>query len=65
MKKANRGRMATILGVLTSLVTALALVDFDSLDYTSINTWIKILILALPAIGGTVSEVKDAKVTIP
>lgn len=57
MKKRTRNRLATVLGFATSLITAVSLVDFDALDYSSVNTWVKLLVLLLPAIGGSVSSV--------
>nr|WP_298655724.1 hypothetical protein [uncultured Flavobacterium sp.] len=58
MKKSHRQKLATVLGVATSLVSALVLIDFDTIDWSSVNDWLKILVAALPAIGGYVSEVK-------
>lgn len=49
---------ATILGLLTSITTALAVVDLDALDYTLVSTYFKLAILCLPAIGGYLSTVK-------
>lgn len=59
MKKRTRNRLATVLGFSTSLVTALEFIDFDTLDYSSFNTYVKLLVVLLPAIGGWVSEVKE------
>lgn len=61
MKQKQRSRTATLLGVATSLVTALVLIDFDTIKWTSVNDWLKILVAALPALGGAVSEVKGNK----
>ena len=58
MKKSHRQKLATVLGVATSLVSALVLIDFDTIDWSSVNDWLKILVAALPAIGGYLSEVK-------
>lgn len=55
----KRDRVATAYGILTSLVTALALVDFNAIDLTKPNDVIKILVLALPAIGGYLSTAKE------
>lgn len=62
MKKRTRNRLATILGFATSIITAFELVDFDALDYSSINTYIKLLVVLLPAIGGSVSSVNQKEV---
>ena len=61
MRQQQRSRTATLLGIVTSLVTALVLIDFDEINWTSVNDWLKILVVALPAIGGSVSEVKGNK----
>lgn len=58
MKKRTRNRLATVLGFATSLLTAGALIDFDTLDWGSVNTYIKLGVTLLPAIGGYLSEVK-------
>ena len=58
MKKSHRQKLATVLGVATSLVSALVLIDFDTINWSSVNDWLKILVAALPAIGGYLSEVK-------
>lgn len=60
LKKHQRQRLASLLGVLTTLVTAVALVNFDTLVWTSVNTYVKLLILLLPAAGGIVSEVSES-----
>lgn len=57
MSRKQRSNTATLLGILTSLVTALVLIDFDTINWHSINDWLKILVAALPALGGSVSEV--------
>lgn len=58
MTKQSRSKIATLLGAVTSLVSALVLIDFDTLNWTSVNDWLKLLVVALPALGGFVSEVK-------
>ncbi len=57
--KLNHNHAATILGWLTSAVMATAVIDWDSLDYHRPSTYFKILALALPAIGGSVSTIKQ------
>ena len=54
----NRSGIATVLGLLTSLYSSLVLVDLDTLNYSLPSTYMKLLGLILPAIGGFVSEVK-------
>lgn len=50
---------ATWLGIITSVVMATAVLDWDTLDFTLPSTYFKILVLALPALGGTVSTIKE------
>jgi len=57
--KLNKDLTATILGLLTSITTALAVVDLDALDYSLVSTYFKLAILCLPAIGGYLSEIKQ------
>ena len=61
MKKHQRQRFATIAGSLTTLFLAVEFVDFDKLDWSSINTYVKLAVLLLPAIGGIFSEVSEPK----
>lgn len=56
----KRDYAATGFGILTSLVTALALVDFNTIDISKPNDVIKILVLCLPAIGGHFSTLKQS-----
>ena len=49
---------ATLLGILTSVVMATAVLDWDTLNFHLPSTYFKILVLALPALGGTVSTIK-------
>jgi len=62
MKKSARNQTATILGIATSLVMALVLIDFDTINWSSVNDWLKILVVALPALGGYGSEIKGKTV---
>lgn len=54
-KKINGNALATILGIATSIATALSVVDLDALNYHLVSTYFKLLVLALPAIGGYMS----------
>jgi len=54
----NNDNKATLFGIITSVVMATAVLDWDSLDFHLPSTYFKILVLALPAIGGTVSTIK-------
>ena len=58
MTKKRKDLAATGLGIMTSLVMALALIDFDTIDFSKLNDIIKILVILLPAIGGKVSTIK-------
>jgi hypothetical protein len=58
MTKKRKDLAATGLGIMTSLVMALALIDFDTIDFSKPNDIIKILVILLPAIGGKVSTIK-------
>lgn len=57
--KISNDHKSTILGVMTSVVMATAVLDWDALDFHLPSTYFKILTLALPAIGGTVSTIKS------
>lgn len=59
MTKKRKDLAATGLGIMTSLVMALALIDFDTIDFSKPNDIIKILVILLPAIGGKVSTIKE------
>lgn len=54
-KKLNGNALATLLGIATTLCTALAVVDLDSLDYSLVSTYFKLAIVLLPALGGYMS----------
>lgn len=54
-KKLNGNALATIMGVATTLCTALAVVDLDTLDYSLVSTYFKLAIVCLPALGGYMS----------
>jgi len=59
MSRKKRSTTATMLGWMTSITMAFVLVDFDTLNWKSVNTYVKILSLLLPAIGGHLSEIKE------
>jgi type III secretory pathway component EscS len=58
MTKRKKDFAATILGLITSLVMALTLIDFNTIDFSNPNDIIKLLVVLLPAIGGKVSTIK-------
>ena len=55
--KISKANQATLLGVLTSVATALTLVDLDKLDYSLPSTWVKLFVVIMPAIGGSLSSI--------
>lgn len=57
----NNNNKATLLGILTSVILAVSVLDWDSLDFTLPSTYIKILAIVLPAIGGSISTIKPKK----
>lgn len=66
MKKRTRNRLATWLGFLTTLLSAAVLIDWDRMDWSSINAWLKIFVALIPAVGGYLSEIKGApKASLP
>lgn len=50
--------LATIGGLLTSLFTALAVIDFSTFSFKNPNDLMKLAAVALPAIGGYISKIK-------
>lgn len=58
MKKIHRSNLATILGIGTTLLMSVTVIDFDNMNWHSINAWRDLLIICLPAIGGVTSEIK-------
>lgn len=59
MKAFNRNFLATFFGLITSILTALAAIDFSNFDLLQPNNWLKLIVISLPAIGGYISEIKD------
>lgn len=55
--KLNNDVLATILGLGTTICTALAVIDWSTFNMKA--DWFKIIIIALPAIGGYYSKIKD------
>lgn len=65
MKKSHRNHLATGLGSLTTILLAAEFVDFDNMNYKSVNAYVDLLLVLLPAIGGLVSEVKGKIEPLP
>lgn len=51
--------IATVLGLLTSVATALVVIDFDTFDFKKTNDLFKLFVVVMPAIGGYVSKIKS------
>ncbi len=58
MSGKRRDYAATALGIITSLVTALTLIDFNKIDIQNPNDIVKLLVVCLPALGGGISQIK-------
>lgn len=59
-RKKARNMGATLLGLLTAIVVAVATnFDFETFNVKSINQWLKLLAIVLPAIGGAISTIKS------
>jgi hypothetical protein len=50
---------ATIMGLLTSLATAYAILDVDTLDFHNFKTYFKLFVIGIPAVGGWISTIKS------
>ncbi len=57
-KKKSRDVKATIMGIMTSICTAWAALDLDNMDFHNPKLYFKLLIIAMPAVGGFLSEIK-------
>lgn len=49
---------ATILGIMTSVCTAWATLDLETIDFHHPKIYFKLIIIAMPAVGGYISELK-------
>jgi len=58
LNKSHKNNLATLFGVMTSLSTAYAIIDFDSLNFHLPTTYIKLLIIGVPAVTGYFSQLK-------
>ena len=50
--------IATCLGLLTSVATAMAVIDFNTFDISKPNDIFKLFVIIMPAIGGYFSTLK-------
>ena len=55
--KKARSIAATILGIITALATAYAVIDFNTFDIK--KDWFRLVVIGLPVIGGFVSRIKE------
>lgn len=59
LKRLNRNALATILGAITSLCTAYAVIDFSTFDIK--KDWFKLVVIGMPALGGYMSSINKKK----
>lgn len=59
--KIMRDRLATGIGLITTLAQAMAFIDFNTIDITKPNDVIKIAVVLFPAIGGWMSTIKKTE----
>ena len=59
-KRLNKSKLATLLGAMTSVCTAYAVIDFNTFDIK--KDWFKLIVIGMPALGGYMSTIsKPAK----
>lgn len=58
-KKKQNSLIATIVGLLTSVATAIVVIDFTTFDFKNPNDIMKLFVIAMPAIGGYMSQLKE------
>ena len=58
IKKNIHSYVATLLGLLTSIATAMVVIDFETFDFKKLNDLMKLFVITMPAIGGYVSQIK-------
>ena len=58
-KKKQNSLIATIVGLLTSVATAIVVIDFTTFDFKHPNDLMKLFVIAMPAIGGYMSQLKE------
>ena len=54
----NKSLIATVLGLLSAVATALAVIDFTNFNWKNPNDIIKIFIVAMPVVGGYFTTLK-------
>ena len=55
VKQLSGSALATIFGIATSLATAYATIDWDTIDFHQVKTYFKLAVIGLPALGGYMS----------
>jgi hypothetical protein len=58
-KKKQNSLIATIVGLLTSVATAIVVIDFNTFNFQNPNDIMKLFVIAMPAIGGYMSQLKE------
>jgi hypothetical protein len=58
-KKKQNSLIATIVGLLTSVATAIVVIDFNTFSFQNPNDLMKLFVIAMPAIGGYISQLKE------
>lgn len=58
-KKKQNSLIATVVGLLTSVATAIVVIDFNTFDFKNMNDLMKLFVIAMPAVGGYMSQLKE------
>ena len=58
-QKKKNSLIATIVGLLTSVATAIVVIDFNTFSFQNPNDLMKLFVIAMPAIGGYISQLKE------
>lgn len=58
-QKKKNSLIATILGLLTAVATAIVVIDFNTFNFKNPNDIMKLFVIAMPAIGGYMSQLKE------
>lgn len=59
-KQKQNSVIATVIGLLTSVATAIVVIDFNTFDFKNPNDLMKLFVIAMPAVGGYMSQLKEA-----
>jgi len=54
----RKSKIATILGLLSAVFTAVAIIDFKEFSFNNPSDLMKLFVVVIPAIGGWVSTIK-------